>query len=208
LSLFGKVNIVTFNLHSRIGPDVRASDYIDKVKNQIALFPSPSDLLGAGFRLRPFWKDFQHIIDAVEVEKNTILLILQIIVVVAIFNVLAFMIFLSEKKSQEIFLFQALGAQRRHLNRAWFVLTFFIWMASTGMSVVLVEIFDLSLQHFSFFQLPGDIYNLESLYLKLSPGHYVLVSGLAFLWMIIISSIGFYRQNRKSLLSGLRREFA
>jgi hypothetical protein len=49
--------------------------------------------------VRPFWSEYSYFIEAVKIEKLSITLILQLIVVVAVFNIIAFVIYIMEKKS-------------------------------------------------------------------------------------------------------------
>src|SRR5690606_13320737 len=53
--------------------------------------------LDSGYLVRPFWSEYSFLIEAVKVEKFSISLILQLIVVVAVFNIIAFVIYIMEK---------------------------------------------------------------------------------------------------------------
>ena len=61
-------------------------------------------VLGPQFFLGPYWEEFQPLLEAVKHEKFIITLILQLVVIISIFNVVAFIFFVNEKKSKEIFL--------------------------------------------------------------------------------------------------------
>ena len=142
-----------------------------------------------------------------EVEKASISLILQIIVVVAIFNVIAFIIYIMEKKSQEFFLLRAFGASISTISRFWKVLLFFVWFASSVIAVGMTWIFNLIIGKLPVFQLPGDIYVLSKLEIQLGLEDYLLVFSLAFLWIFLIGTVTMWRMKKKTVLSGLRQEF-
>lgn len=160
------------------------------------------------YRVVPFWQDFQTLLNAVEVEKFSISLVLQLIVIVAIFNVIAFIIFISEKKSQEFFLLRALGLNLNSLVKFWAVTVFGIWATSCLLSIAFARFFNFLLLNLPLFQLPGDIYVLSNLTLKLGIEDYFLVFGLALVWMMLITLFALLRLKKKSLIYGLRQEFA
>lgn len=164
--------------------------------------------LGSSFRFRPYWYDFSHLLEAVEHEKLTISLILQVIVVVSIFNALAFIIFLNEKRSKDIFLFQALGLSKKKLIGIWVALLASFWFVSCLISIVWLKIFDYALANWSVLKLPGHVYQLEKLALDIKTEDYILVFSVAVIWMLLISFIGLWKIARQPLLSGLRKEFA
>ena len=160
------------------------------------------------YHVVPFWKSFQTLLDAVEVEKISISLVLQLIVVVAIFNVIAFIIFISEKKSQEFFLLRALGLNLQSIVKFWAITVFGMWLSSCILSVALAFLFNYLLLHLPFFQLPGDIYVLSNLSLQLGIEDYTLVFGLALCQMMAITAFALLRLKKKSLIYGLRQEFS
>jgi ABC-type lipoprotein release transport system permease subunit len=199
-----RVNLYSFNLPKSLEPEDESlrPAAIDSLRFKI------EDILGIDFRVKPYWYDFSSLLEAVEIEKLTIGLILQVIVVISIFNVLSFVTFLNERKSREIFLFQALGMSSKRLRRTWLSLVLSLWVISCSFSLVFVKIFDFALGNLSVLQLPGDVYYLGSLKLSLDLGDYFLVFSGALVWLILIVAFALYRMNKRSVLHGLRKEFA
>lgn len=196
----GKINLIALNV-SEVESE-RTEERIQDVSYQL------EDFLGIDYRVKPYWVDFSSMLEAVEIEKVTISLILQIIVIISIFNVLSFVTFLNEKKSQEVFLFQALGMSRHKLRRTWLFLVGGLWLASCAFSLVFVEIFDWMLAELTILSLPGDVYHLGRLSLSLHASDFVLVFGTTLFWLFLIVSFALYRLNRRSILYGLRKEFS
>lgn len=179
-------------------------------KNDLGLDASIDEInsrLAQKFNAEPFWAEYKTLLKAVEVEKTSISLVLQIIVVVAIFNVIAFIIFISEKKSQEFFLLRAFGVSLKQIVKFWRALLFGMWMASALLSVALTYIFNIVLQKLPIFQLPGDIYVLSNLKLKLGLEDFALVFSLALVWIMLIGALTMWRMKKRAVLSGLREEF-
>ena len=135
-------------------------------------------------------------------------LILQLVVVISIFNVLAFVIYINEKRSRELFLFQALGMSHKNIFSYMLMVVFSIWIISCVLAMGFVVLFDFSLSYFSLFELPGDIYTLGNLTINLEMTDYIVVFGIAFLWLFSMAWFGLIKLRKKSILQGLRREFA
>jgi len=201
-----KINTIAFNIPSsfmKIGSDSKS--YSKRVKE----FARKVNLdLPYGFDIRTYWRDYSSLLEAVKVEKFIIGLILQLVVVISIFNVLAFVIFLNEKKSKEIFLFRALGMENKEIFRSWIIMSLFIWVGASSLSIIFVEIFDLALKYLLIFKLPGEIYHMGRLHIVLSFTDYAIVFLLALVWLLGISLFGLRKIKKRSVLYGLRKEFA
>jgi ABC-type lipoprotein release transport system permease subunit len=159
------------------------------------------------FKVRPFWYEYTTLIEAVHYEKFLIGIILQIIVVVAIFNVIAFILFLHEKKAQDIFLFKALGMSQKVLFKCWIMMVCLLGISASLFAIVFVFLFNWMLTHLSLLHLPAQIYYLESLSLRLSTQDYVIVYVASFLWLLIIALIALWRVSKRGTLKGLRQGF-
>ena len=183
-------------------------DPIGHTQKVESFFPRVRQRLGWDFVVRPFWHDFSSLIEAVEVEKGMISLILQIIVLISVFNVVALIIYFNEKKARQIFLFQAMGMSRSRLSRAWLLFALLIWASASLVSLGFVAFFDWALLNVALLHLPSDVYHLGSLSLKINLQDYMIVFGATLIWILLVAWIAFFRMRRKSLLSGLREEFS
>lgn len=163
---------------------------------------------GERFIVKIFWEEFRSLFEAVKVEKQMISLIFQLLILISIFNVFAFIIFLNERKAQEVFLLKALGMPNKRVFQIWLLIIMSIWAASCFASVFLVKIFGFALANFSVFQIPGEIYHLGQLKILLSFKDYLLVFGLSLLWLLILFILGYSKLKSRSILEGLRKEFA
>ncbi len=164
--------------------------------------------LGSEYLVRPFWNEYDFLIEAVRVEKFSISLILQLIVVVAVFNIIAFVIYIMEKKAQDFFFLRAVGLSLTSLNRFWFISVVIIWSVSCVGAHLLSQLFNWCLQNVSFLQIPGEIYVLSSLNIKLDFMAYVTVYGVSLLWILIAAFVGYLKLKKKPIIEGLRQEFS
>lgn len=205
LRVGNKVNLVSLKIPNNQGLDANNSRFTEVVTDYKYRL---MDILGMDYTVRPFWKEYSILFEAVKIQKVTISLILQLIVVIAVFNVLAFVIFINEQRSRELFLIKALGLSQGKLLKTWLGIVFLGWILASFVSILLVKIFNLLLHYLPIFQLPGEIYYLGRLSILLTPIDYSTVFIATLGWLLIISWIGLIRLKRKSILYGLRREFA
>ena len=157
---------------------------------------------------KPYWFDFSTLLEAVKVEKVMIGLVLQVIVVVSLFNVIAFTSFLNEKRARDLFLLRALGLSQRDLRLNWLGLMMIIWGCGCLLSLAFVSLFRFSLLKLSFFELPGEVYHLARLKLEVGASDYLLVFGGAMIWLLLLSVRNFRKLAGPSILAGLRSEYA
>lgn len=165
-------------------------------------------IMSTEFVVKPFWNEYDFLIEAVKVEKFSISLILQLIVVVAVFNIIAFVIYIMEKKAQDFFFLRAVGMSLSSLMRFWFYSVFIIWGVSCAGAHLLSILFNWCLKNVSFLQIPGEIYVLSSLNIRLDLMAYVTVYGLSLVWILLSAFIGYFRMKRRPIMQGLRQEFS
>lgn len=158
--------------------------------------------------VRPFWSEYSFLIEAVKVEKLSISMILQLIVVVAVFNIMAFVIYIMEKKAQDFFFLRAVGLSLKKLMRFWFVSIFIMWAVSCVGAHLLSMVFNWSLANVSFLQIPGEIYVLSSLQIRLDSTAYLTVYLVSLLWVLVAGLFGYWRLKRRPIVQGLRQEFS
>jgi ABC-type lipoprotein release transport system permease subunit len=163
--------------------------------------------LNSEFLIKPFWDEYDFLIEAVKVEKFSISLILQLIVLVAIFNIVAFVIYIMEKKAQDFFFLRAVGLSLKDISRFWFLSVLIIWAVSCFGAHLLSNLFNWCLQNLSFLKIPGEIYVLSSLSIDLDFLAYSTVYGISFVWILVAAFIGYFRLKRRPIMQGLRQEF-
>lgn len=164
--------------------------------------------LSGDYRVRPFWDEYSFLIEAVKVEKFSISLILQLIVLVAVFNIIAFVIFVMEKKAQDFFFLRAVGLSLNDLMMFWLKSILILWAFSCVGAWGLSHVFNWSLQNLPVFQVPGQIYVLSELSIRLDLLDYVTVSAISLFWVLIAAAIGYFRLKNRPIIQGLRQEFS
>ncbi|MBT4791114.1 MAG: ABC transporter permease, partial [Halobacteriovoraceae bacterium] len=77
------------------------------------------------FVFRPYWSEFEVLLDAVKIEKLSISIVLQLIVIVAVLNVVGFIVFVLETKALDFFMLRAFGLSFYMIQKFWYLLLFF-----------------------------------------------------------------------------------
>jgi len=158
--------------------------------------------------VRAAWQEFSGILEAVAVEKASITVILQLIVVVAVFNIAAFLVTLRTRKAQEYFLLCAVGLPRQRFFAFGKTILLIVWLLSCGCAWLLVQLFNLLLAHAPGLQVPGDVYLLSRLQVILTPTDYIVVFVPAMGWIALVGWLSARKLKKQSLLTGLRQEFS
>jgi ABC-type lipoprotein release transport system permease subunit len=205
MGLKGQVNVVSLKLPAA---NLSKGEESLREKEIVAFVRRAENILEPQFYLRPYWEEFQPLLEAVKHEKFIITLILQLVVVISIFNVVAFIFFINEKKSKEIFLFRAMGMDKKSLTKVWLFIVFFFWFFSCLLSIAFLRVFDWLLQVLPFFKLPGDIYNFERLKIVIDSYDYLMVFLAALFWFLLFAWFTLLRVGQKNILAGLRKEFS
>lgn len=201
LDLKGNINLLLLGMEDSSKP-IQTLDKINAAQDFLR------SELNSLYLVKPFWSEYDYLLEAVKYEKASISLILQLIVVVAIFNIIAFVIYIMEKKAQEFFFLRAVGLSMKSLSRFWFISVVYIWFASCIGAYFLAELFNWCLKNVSFLQIPGEVYVLSSLSVRLNLEAYLTVYGASFLWILLASVIGYFRLKKRPIIQGLRQEFS
>jgi ABC-type lipoprotein release transport system permease subunit len=201
MELGDKINLVILATEETNKP----LESLDPIRQDQLTLKSKLDM---DYVVRPFWNEYDFLIEAVKVEKFSISLILQLIVVVAIFNIIAFVIYIMEKKAQEFFFLRAVGLSLKSITQFWFCSVIVIWSVSCIGAHLLSMLFNWCLQNLTFLQIPGEIYVLSSLNIRLDFMAYVTVYGVSLMWILLAALIGYFRLKKRPIMQGLRQEFS
>ncbi len=193
-----KINMMSL----RLDQDHRSIDKISEVVSDMR------SIFYYNYSIAPYWSDFETFLKAVEFEKYMISIVFSIVVILAIFNCLAFIIFSKERRSQEIFLLYAIGLSPRKFRSLWLIQNIGIWFIAFIGSLICVEIFDYLLQTLDIFSLPTDVYHLNRIELYLSFKDILIVGCLSLIFILFLTLVVLKRLDSKSMAQGLREEFS
>ncbi len=165
-----------FNLSDVVtGIEVKVSDIFlaDEVALEIEM------LLDFPYRARD-WKDMnRNLFSALEFEKDMMFVILILIVLVASFNIVGTLTMTVSEKAREIGILKAMGATRASISRIFMIEGLSICTVGVllGMPLGLAICWGIE----TFYQLPGDVYYISKIPVRLKVMDVALVSGSALL---------------------------
>lgn len=170
-----KFNIVTIDINDEV-----TDEKILFVKEKL------TKILGNGFNIRPFWYEFSGLLEAVKVEKNIITFALQLIVLIAMFNMTSFFRVLFETNYQSLFLLRSLGLSLNFIKMFLLVFSLALWIISNIGAKLLSDCFGWLLKNWSILQLPGKIYHLAQIELSISFSDQLKVALLSLFWVLVL----------------------
>ncbi len=165
-----------FNLSDVVtGIEVKVDDIF--LADEVAL--EIENQLGFPFRARD-WKDMnRNLFSALEFEKDMMFVILILIVLVASFNIVGTLTMTVSEKAREIGILKAMGATRSSISRIFMI----EGLSICGIGVMLGMPLGLAICWAieTFYQLPGDVYYISKIPVRLHAFDVLLVTGSALL---------------------------
>jgi lipoprotein-releasing system permease protein len=136
------------------------------------------------------WMDMNRsLFAALQLEKLALFVIVTIIVLVAAFAIIGHLVLLVAEKRKEIGILKSLGASAGMITAAFFAVGMTIGLVGTiagsivGLTIIWVQ------NTYKIIRLAGDVYQIDYLFMKLTPGDFVLIVSstlaLAFLASVI-----------------------
>jgi len=125
-------------------------------------------LLGDQFRVRDWIQMNQSLFSALKLEKVTMFIILTLIILVAAFNIAGTLIMMVMERTRDIAILKAMGTQKRSIRKIFMINGLFIGMTGTIIGVIIGIAVSLSLKKFQFIELPGDVYYVTTLPVRMS----------------------------------------
>jgi lipoprotein-releasing system permease protein len=145
--------------------------------------------LGAPFWVRDWMDMNKNLFAALQLEKLALFVIVTIIVLVAAFAIIGHLVLLVADKRKEIGILKAIGASNGSITAVFFTVGMTIGVVGTvigatvGLTLIWVQ------NTYKVIRLAGDVYQIDHLLMKLTPGDFLLVVGstliLSFLATIV-----------------------
>jgi len=133
---------------------------------------------GLGF---PFWtRDWmqmnRNLFSALKLEKTVMFIILALIVLVAAFNIASSLIMMVMEKTRDIAILKAMGATDRSIRKIFIFKGMVIGAVGTFLGVCTGFILCKLLEHYKFIELPGDVYYITTLPVRMQGADVFLIA--------------------------------
>lgn len=190
-----------FNLSDAVtGIEVKVDDIFsaDAVSREI------ENRLGFPYQAQD-WKSLnRNLFSALELEKDMMFVILILIILVASFNIVGTLTMTVSEKAREISILKAMGTTRKSITRIFMYEGLII--GGIGVAFGLPLGLGISFMLQTFYQLPGDVYYISTLPMRLHLVDVVLVTGSAFLITLLATLYPSWQAAKLAPVEGLRYE--
>jgi lipoprotein-releasing system permease protein len=145
--------------------------------------------IGAALGL-PFWtRDWtemnRNLFSAIQLEKTAMFVILTLIIAVAAFAIISHLILMVAEKRREIGVLRSLGASSRSITLVFMAEGVLIGLVGATVGTILGVAIGLVQDRYHVVKIPGDVYQLSELPMKMHPPELILIAvaalGLSFL---------------------------
>ena len=123
--------------------------------------------LGYPYWVRDWMQMNRNLFSALKLEKTVMFIILALIILVAAFNIASSLIMMVMEKSKDIAILKAMGATDRSIRKIFVYEGLLIGALGTLLGVVIGFVMCTLLEKYKFIELPGDVYYLTTLPVKL-----------------------------------------
>jgi len=137
--------------------------------------------LGYTYRATDWVTRNHNLFTALRLEKVVTFIVLVLIVLVAAFNIAGMLIMMVLRKTREIGILRAMGARQRNIMRVFSAVGLLIGVIGTASGVLVGAGVSLLLNRYQFVHLPGDVYFIKNLPVRMMPNDFLLVSAIAIL---------------------------
>jgi lipoprotein-releasing system permease protein len=162
--------------------------------------------LGFPYWVRDWMEMNKNLFAALQLEKLALFVIVTIIVLVAAFAIIGHLVLLVAEKRKEIGILKALGASGHSITVVFFAVGMTIGVVGTlaGSAVGLLLIW---IQNsYKIIRLAGDVYQIDHLPMKLTPGDFLLVVGATLLLSFLATVVPARRAGGLAPVDVLRYE--
>ena len=135
--------------------------------------------LGFQYWARDWMQMNQNLFSALKLEKTVMFIILALIVLVAAFNIASTLIMMVMEKTKDIAILKAMGATNKSIRKIFVFKGIVIGSIGTIFGVCLGFILCTVLKYYQFIELPGDVYYITTLPVKLELLDVVMIASAA-----------------------------
>ena len=135
--------------------------------------------LGFQYWARDWMQMNQNLFSALKLEKTVMFIILALIILVAAFNIASTLIMMVMEKTKDIAILKAMGATDKSIRKIFVFKGIVIGSIGTILGVCLGFILCTVLKYYQFIELPGDVYYITTLPVKLELLDVVMIASAA-----------------------------
>jgi lipoprotein-releasing system permease protein len=164
------------------------------------------DMLGFPYWTRDWMEMNKNLFSALKLEKFGMFVILILIIVVASFNIIGTLIMMVMEKGRDIAILKSIGATDRSIMKIFMMEGLIIGIAGTIIGCLGGYILCELLDRYHFIKLPSDIYQLDTLPVKMNPLDFLYISLSAIIISFLATIYPSWNASRLDPAEALRYE--
>ncbi|HLG19261.1 MAG TPA: ABC transporter permease [Bdellovibrionota bacterium] len=179
---------------------------VKDIKSARAVGRQVQETVGERYYVRHWLEMNRDLFAAFKLEKTTFFIVLTMIVLVASFNIVGTLTLLVMTKGREISILKAMGATRRSIAKIFMVSGTLVGALGTGVGLFAGLVLCILLEKYVHFPLNADVYQLDTLPVRMRAIEFVLVGVSAMIISFFATLYPSLRAARLDPAEGLRYE--
>ncbi|MFZ1946858.1 MAG: lipoprotein-releasing ABC transporter permease subunit [bacterium] len=165
-----------------------------------------STLLGNGYSVSDWIHMNRNLFVWMKTEKRVMFIILTLIIVVAAFNIAGTLIMIVMERTKDIGILRSMGATRGAVMRIFILHGLITGAIGTAIGAVGGVVLSLVVDRYKLIQLPGDIYFIDTVPVRLEAGDIVAVASVALLVCFVSTLYPAWQASRLVPVEAIRYE--
>lgn len=162
--------------------------------------------LGFSYVVKSWIEANRNLFSALKLERIVMFIITTLIVVVAAFNIISTLTMVTMEKTRDIGILRSLGASRKSILAVFILMGLIIGLAGIALGCFGGYAVVRLLEKYQFIKLPGDVYYIEYLPVKIGRWDFLMIPGAALLISLLSTIYPAWQASRFNMIEAIRYE--
>ena len=191
----------------RMGKSVTGIDlWINDIYNVHDLSKKISNYIGDKYIVKDWIDMNKNLFSALKLEKVTMFLILTLIIIVAAFNITSTLTMMVMERIRDIAILKSMGTKNKTIRKIFMLNGMIIGLVGTIAGIISGLFLCYLLKYYKFIQLPGDVYYITTIPVRLDFNDLLLISFSTLLLSLIATIYPSYHASKLNPLEAIRYE--